>query len=371
MLQGHVNLSTPLTYRLMNGTRIDGHCNGHAVEMSSPKPYEHRFCVVTRVFNYAEWLPEWIEYHNLLGASKFFITDDCSTDGGHTMAILEYYRDLGLVEIVKAPEAYCETQPRKPDERMLINRLWGVAKQSGCDWIGIFDVDEFIAFTGDAWQEVDSMYPYFDKYPFPVIKMGWWCVGSSGKEKKSDGLQIENFNTGDTECRNRDTHSKSIYRSQVTDSYGHPHFSMNYSQNYECVRTLGDQYNPDGQSDVIEVTNQEGKKTRIYQNSIILKHFVYRSWEEYVRGRGNLTVDASNRPNVWSAKNKQAWLEGAIPNSFDPSANFTQRMATRVRHRLATRDLPKTVPFLPNFLGEPTPDQTPLNASNSKSRMLD
>ena len=59
---------------------------------------QHPFCIITRVRNYAEWIPEWIEYHHLLGASKIFIVDDCSQDNGLTQRVLQFYHALKYVE---------------------------------------------------------------------------------------------------------------------------------------------------------------------------------------------------------------------------------------------------------------------------------
>lgn len=336
-----------LKYGPISNVRRAGQCKTFGMKMGPPKEkHPFPFCIITRVYNYAEWIPEWLEYHHLLGVSKFIVLDDCSDDGGATHTIMEYYATLGFVDFYKNPPGYTCKNPREPDELKLFKIGWKMAKDAGCDWTGVLDVDEFIAFTGE-WQTVDSIFTYLNNYPLPIVKMGWWLVGSDNQEHKSDGLQIENFITGDLA---KTPHSKTIMRSIISNDWNNAHFSNSYDLPFECLSQIGETLGWQD-DEIVEVTNSQGKRTHILANPILLKHYNARSYEEFLRGRGNLTLDSSGCPNQ-VYKNRAAWELAVHPGTFDPTATFTARMASRLRSVFATRKLPP-VPHMADFLARP------------------
>lgn len=145
--------------------------------------------------------------------------------------------------------------------------------------------------------------------------------------------------------------TKSMYKWQVAPAYTHPHRSDHYNAEFDCLIGLGQQlpWYPD---EVRRVSLPDGRSTYIPVGPIMLKHFVYRSWEEYMRGRGALKADASNIKNKWAADPRERWLNGTKPMTFDPSAKFTARMAERLRERFANRALPN-IPHIPNYQARP------------------
>jgi len=44
--------------------------------------YDFDVCIISRVKNVAYLLPQWLEYHHLVGVDQFFIINDCSNDDG-------------------------------------------------------------------------------------------------------------------------------------------------------------------------------------------------------------------------------------------------------------------------------------------------
>jgi hypothetical protein len=144
----------------------------------------HSFCIITRVRNYAEWIPEWIEYHRLLGASKIFIVDDCSQDNGLTQRVLTFYQSLKYVkfwEDVGPPvQPHCNDTGRKPHEEALFSFAFTYASRV-CDWVAAIDVDEYISFD-DTRINVSSVPLHksiistLSAHPNPWYKLAWWVI---------------------------------------------------------------------------------------------------------------------------------------------------------------------------------------------------
>jgi hypothetical protein len=316
-------------------------CTGF-VGPETPKPKAHQLCMITRVRNSAEWLPEWIEYHHLLGASKLFIADDCSNDNGYTRKILEYYGSLGFVQ------PYFEYDARhpcgekwKPDEDYLISWTFQRAKKDGCDWIAMTDIDEFIVYLTPEWQQTQSLLPYLSQSLLPFVKLLWLEMSTEGHIEKPKGLTIESSHN----IRSDPRHSKSIVRADAISDWTFSHFSSHWEPHLICIYDSGARLQLQKLGTKI-VTLPNGSTMKLPKGAIALKHFMMRSYEEFQRSRGKSTLSSSNAPNIYK-NNSDSWRKAQF-TTFDPSTEFTEAMAKLVRQRLKSRDLP-SVPFLPEL----------------------
>jgi hypothetical protein len=173
-----------------------------------PLPIKYDFCVIPRVKNSAEWLPEWIEYHKLLGAERFFIADDCSDDNGETVKVLEYYSSLGFVEHYTNVSVHpCDVPGRSRREELLISYVFKKAKEAQCDWVTMLDIDEYITIL-DGFEHKGGIRRIFQASLLPYLKLGWWTAGSDGHELKPNKLTMESYRRGIFE----DYHTKVIAR---------------------------------------------------------------------------------------------------------------------------------------------------------------
>jgi hypothetical protein len=92
--------------------------------------FEVAICCIVRD---EEYLVEWIEYHSLIGVTKFYIYDNGSAiTVNQTLAT---YIDSGLVEVITFP-----------GEVMQLPAYDNCLEQYGslCKWIAFIDADEFI-----------------------------------------------------------------------------------------------------------------------------------------------------------------------------------------------------------------------------------
>ena len=108
------------------------------------------FAMVVLVHNEASWLPEWLEYHILVGAEHFFIYSDRSTDRLSTA--VAPYRAAGLVTLHAIPEA-CS----RPGHEVQVLSSWGRAG-SASDSEGL---------AGQEDQSIGGVRHCFTAYHFP------------------------------------------------------------------------------------------------------------------------------------------------------------------------------------------------------------
>lgn len=126
----------------------------------------------------ARFLPEWIEYHRLIGVEHFFVFNNNSSDDIHL--VLRKYINYGLVTLVEWP-----FHPGQVYAYSYATRVFGPL----VDWMALIDIDEFISMPSgetlsnflDTLQNVDQ------------ILIPWAMFGSSGHVSVPSGLVIENY----------------------------------------------------------------------------------------------------------------------------------------------------------------------------------
>lgn len=121
----------------------------HLVDIYVPavKKVHHNVCVYTMVKDRCAQLQEWIEYHRLIGFEHFYIYDNNSTDC--TRSILKRYQQQGLVTLVHWPftaKAGTHWNSIQAASMRHALKVWGTAN----DWMGYFDVDEFLQINPKA-----------------------------------------------------------------------------------------------------------------------------------------------------------------------------------------------------------------------------
>lgn len=308
------------------------HALGCTPLLFTPRPVKHEFCVITRVKNSAEWIPEWIEYHRILGASRFFIADDCSDDNDETVRVLNYYQKLGFVQYYTNVSVHpCNIPDRQPHEELLINHTFHEAKQAQCDWVAMIDIDEYIALL-DGVEAQGGIQHLFRSSMLPYLKLGWWTIGSDGYESKPPLLTSEAYRKGIFEAY----HSKTIARASIVKDWAISLWPTEVEPHAACLKADVQRW----QTDDRETRNItfDGKTDKIPVAPIILKHYVYRSWEEYMRSRGAKPKTSNSDANPWY-NNIDRWLKGNF-TTFELAPEFTAEMARQVRAALRSRRLP-------------------------------
>ena len=145
-----------------------------------------RMAVATLVRNQASYLPEWIEFHHMLGCELFLVYDHYSVD--NTSDVLAPYVDAGLVILIDAlaafPDRCIPTDGRHRQARCQVSVFnHALAAMKGkARWMGNFDVDEFIyPVNGSSLVgALDTTYASVD-----VVRLIEMAFGGNGLEKKA------------------------------------------------------------------------------------------------------------------------------------------------------------------------------------------
>jgi hypothetical protein len=151
--------------------------------MRAAKPYLS-VCSIYR--DHAAYLREWIEFHRLVGADRFFLYDNESAD--EHAEVLSPYVERGIVEVHEWPSPASERQ----------NQYWGLRgafddclarHRDDSRWIAFIDVDEFL-FSPTGRTLPDALRGFEQFSGVEVSSLGF---GPSGHLTRPSGLVIESY----------------------------------------------------------------------------------------------------------------------------------------------------------------------------------
>lgn len=128
--------------------------------------------------NAARYLPEWIEFHHIVGFEHFYLYNNNSTDD--YLRALAPYQDEGIVTLYEWP--HTPAAPRA-DEHCIAHH------QHEARWIAFLDDDEFLFPT-----QSEDVRKVLKRYsPYPALTVHWFMFGSSGHLRRPEGLVLENY----------------------------------------------------------------------------------------------------------------------------------------------------------------------------------
>jgi hypothetical protein len=146
--------------------------------VDSPSHCPIYLSILSMVKNEGPYLPEWIEYHLLVGIQRFWILNNNSTD--NTSEVLLRYVAFGIVNLTFRPGI---------NQQLPVYNSLVPALRDLCYWVALIDADEFIVPL-----ETHSVPGILRKFEgSPGVTINWVMYGSNGKEKMEDGLVIERF----------------------------------------------------------------------------------------------------------------------------------------------------------------------------------
>jgi len=134
----------------------------------------------------AEYLPEWIEFHRLVGVERFFLYDNGSRDD-HERVLAPYVAE-GIAIVHRWPHAFLGHNGRPRAIFTAFEDCCGrYAREAR--WIAFLDVDEFLfSPTGASLPDVLQGYE-----EFPGVVVSRADFGPSGHQTKPEGLVIESY----------------------------------------------------------------------------------------------------------------------------------------------------------------------------------
>lgn len=138
----------------------------------------HELTACLKFKNAARFLPEWIEFHQIVGFEHFYLYNNNSTDD--YLDALAPYRDEGTVTLYDWPDTPAFP---KADQHCLAHH------QHEARWIAFLDDDEFLfPARGSDVRKILRKYE-----PYPALAVHWLMFGSSGHLRPPEGLVLENY----------------------------------------------------------------------------------------------------------------------------------------------------------------------------------
>jgi hypothetical protein len=253
--------------------------------MNDARPYL-AVCAVYR--DHAEYLREWIEFHRLVGAERFFLYDNESADDHEE--VLAPYVERGIVEVRHWP-----TPPSV--ERGVPWSIIGAFNdcvrrhREDARWIGFIDVDEFLfSPTGRTLPDVLSEFEQFSG-----VEVGRLDFGPGGHRMKPEGLVLESYLYRRTYVSPKKDweHVKSIVDPPRVDEAFNAH-GFYYTEGYAVRENR-------------ERALEEPPGRRIFPMTSLLRinHYITKSEEEYDR-KG---AQWANAGVPWSDVDRAGFLE--------------------------------------------------------------
>lgn len=193
--------------------------------------FEHEIAIVAIAKNEGPYIREWIEYHCLLGVTKFYFYDNESED--QTKEILEPYIQSNLVSYF-----FIKGKARQLDAyNDAIKRF-----KYTCRYMAFIDLDEYLMPTVPYRPIVKIVDEAINKYGKGASGIGvnWAIYGSSGYDKVPKGLITQVFNHRGDNRAVGNAHIKTICNPRRVTDYISPHYPL-YQLGAYSVSETGDE----------------------------------------------------------------------------------------------------------------------------------
>ena len=263
-------------------------------------------CILTIIKNEQEYLDEWIKYHLDLGIDHIFIFEDIDSDSHKE--ICDKYNDVTLncITIVlneddkKKTKEFKLTKKQNPQDIYFIQSLLWIKANYQYDWCFVIDVDEFITIH-KTLSDIFNEFQYYDG-----IVLQWKIFGANGnifkpnynnkgvistytKESNYIGHNVIEWTT--KTCYNLNTFEKSYYKN-------------NHQPSDKCKWCR---------------TDFSNIRTKIVYDKIYIKHYMTKSWEEYInkRKRGYFMGFARTNDVFFKINPDMAHLKNKLINNFN------------------------------------------------------
>ena len=214
------------------------------------KNYLSATCIIK---NEAEYLPEWLEYHLLVGFEKFYIYDNGSTD--NIKQVLAPYVDAGIVEYTYWPGITMQM----PAYKDCVNK-----HKNDTFWLAVIDIDEFV--VADCKNVATALHDFEDN---AAVVLQWLVYGDSGIINKKPGLVIERFKS----------HNRLDVTTEMCKSIINPRKVEVKTLHLPCPMTGFDAVNSIGEK-IIPLSNAK-IRNGTYKN-IHINHYIFKSREEFL-----------------------------------------------------------------------------------------
>ena len=231
-------------------------------------------CILTVIKNEHEYLNEWIKYHIGIGIDHIFIFEDIDSDSHKE--ICEKYGDkvtLDTIDIVLDEQNRKKTRELKlskkknPQEIYFPKALIWIQKNYDYNWCFVIDCDEFITLQDKTLEDILEEYKNYDAF---VLQ--WKIYGANGYTNKPD---YSNKGLIETYTKESDYPGHHVLEWTTKTCYNLKTFKETYFKN---------NHQP---TDVCKwcKTDYSNERKKLVFDNIYLRHYMTKSWEEYISKR--------------------------------------------------------------------------------------
>ena len=225
-------------------------------------------CAIVK--NEQRFIREWVEHYLKVGFDKLYVFEDYGSDS-HKEQLSDLV-ETGKVELVNLQDTgFVERQKKGTvTQSMLYRKFFELCKKGeiDADWVGFFDVDEFIMFE-KGWG-LKKLQKSFEKCG--GVLLSWRCFGANGHKKRPEGNVVDNYTSPMPEdfyldASSFDWNVKSLVNIKNSAGMRHIHIFNG------C-----------------EMTDHTTKRELCFKKAWI-NHYYTKSWEDYldrIFARGNM-----------------------------------------------------------------------------------
>ena len=228
-------------------------------------------CILTLIKNEHEYLNEWIKYHIDLGINYIFIIEDY--DSLSHKEICDKYSNVMLINIEKLLDINRVKKIRnhvfyKRQPEYIRKGLKYINENFSYDWCFSIDADEFITID-KQYNNINEVLKEYIEYD--AVCLNWKVYGANGLIYKPDYSKHGIIETYTKPCELQHI-DKSQWHQSVKTVYNMSNFTNNLFCS-ECVPNL--------KSNWCKTNYTQDIKNLIY-DKIYLRHYITKSWEEYI-----------------------------------------------------------------------------------------
>ena len=145
-------------------------------------------CAIVK--NEQRFIREWVEHYLNIGFDKLYIFEDYGSDT-HYEQIKDYIKDNKVILNSLDKTHYIKRYKKgtSVQRNLYLKFLMECKKTHNADWIGFFDVDEFMFFE-DGW-DLEKLENEFKDYG--GILLAWRTYGANGHLKRPEGNVVDNY----------------------------------------------------------------------------------------------------------------------------------------------------------------------------------
>lgn len=173
--------------------------------------FKYNASLTAIIKNEAPYILEWIEYHRLIGFTRFYLYDNDSED--NLANVLAPYVEAGIVNL----EHLHGKKQQLHAYELAIKKSKHESK-----WLAVIDLDEFITIKHSS--SINAFLSEYDNRGISEILLGWKIFGSNNRRSKEEGLVIERF----TRCGSSKAPIayKAILNPRKFLDFLHPHYAF-------------------------------------------------------------------------------------------------------------------------------------------------